>query len=566
MKFFENLPVRGKIFGTFGIALVIAFVIGIFGTLGINRLGTEISDMYHNDTEPIGSISHVIQNVMTLSSSFDMAILAAMSDDYDSVKEYEKSVNELYAETDLLLDEVNDKIFRDEVQTLFDSATKKYYDTLVPTGPTMFEKLNAGHIEEAEEIMEAADVAIGEMTDEFKRCLDTKIERAYDTFELNSATVRNLNILLIVVLCGGSLAVFGLAILLSISITRPMLSMMRFARETAETGNLQLSTVEIDRVAERRDEIGRTVQAFCQMTDMFREQARILRTVSHGDLTPDVVLKSQTDTVGTSLSIMLDEIGSMLRDVSAASKQVAMGIGQIAAGSSDLSNSINEQNNSIESISSALHNIGEKVNANLTDSNSAKDLAYRINEEAKNGDKKMMEMVSAVYKINEASGGIGNIMKSIDDIAFQTNILALNAAVEAARAGQHGKGFAVVADEVRNLAAKSAEAASESNTLISNSLQLTESGVEIAETTRKTIETITSGIQEISAFIEKMSQAAQEQAQAMEQLSQGIGEISEVIHRTSANAEESSAACEEINALSNSLDELVANFKVKPVR
>lgn len=562
MKFFENLPVRGKIFGTFGIALIIAFVIGIFGTVGVNKLGSEISDMYHQDTEPIGSISHVIQNVMTLSSSFDMAILAAMSDDYDSVKEFETSVKELYAETDLLLEEVNDKIYRDEVQVLFDSATKKYHDTLVPTGPAMFEKLGSGHIAEAEDIMEAADVAIGEMTEEYKNCLDIKIAKAYGTYEKNNADVRNISILLSVVLWGGFLAVCGLAILLSISITRPMLTVMRFAKETAETGNLELSTTEIDCIAKRRDEIGRTIQAFCEMTDMFRDQARILRTVSKGDLTPNVILKSQADTVGSSISNMLDEIGSMLRDVSAASKQVALGISQIATGSSDLSNSINEQNNSIDNISSALHNIGDKVNSNLTNASSAKDLAYKINEEAKSGDKKMTEMVSAVHKINEASGGIGNIMKVIDDIAFQTNILALNAAVEAARAGQHGKGFAVVADEVRNLAAKSAEAASESGALISNSLQLTESGVEIAETTRKTIEDITSGIQEISVFIEKMSLSAHEQAQAMEQLSKGIDEISEVIQKTSANAEESSAACEEISALSHSLDELVARFKV----
>lgn len=563
MKSINNLSIRKRIFGVFAIVLVVALLIGVLGIIGANTLGSEISDMYHHDTEPIASLSHVIQNVMTLSSSFDMAILAAMSGDYDGVKEFENSVNELYAETDTLLREVKDEIYDADAQVLYDSAFKKYYETLEPTGPKMFEQLYAGDLVTAEEIMGAADVSIGEMTDEFKQCLDKKVEKAKTSFQRNEASIKNTNILLVVILAVGVFLTIVLAVLLSSSITKPMLSMLRFAKETSETGNLELSTQEIEGIAKRGDEIGATVRAFNEMTTMFREQAKILRTVSLGDFTPELKLKSQTDTVGVSLSNMLDEIGTMLRDVSAASKQVAQGVNQIANGAGDLSHSISEQNTSIESISSALHHINEQVKNNMISSNTAKELASRMSKETQNGDKKMAEMVQAVHKINEASGGIGKIMKTIDDIAFQTNILALNAAVEASRAGQHGKGFSVVAEEVRNLAGKSAEAAAESNALISSALQLTESGVQIAEDTRKSIETITSGIQNILMFIEQMSDAAKQQSASMDQLDKGVVEISEIVQRTSANAEQSTAACEEINALSISLDDMVARFKLK---
>ncbi len=182
---------------------------------------------------------------------------------------------------------------------------------------------------------------------------------------------------------------------------------------------------------------------------------------------------------------------------------------------------------------------------------------------ANTGNEQMYKMLESMDNINVSSGNISKIIRVIDDIAFQTNILALNAAVEAARAGQQGKGFAVVAEEVRNLAARSANAANETTSLIEGSIEKVEAGTQIANETAHALSSIMEGSEKSLELLNGISIASGEQASGIAQINKGIEQLSQVVQTNSATAEEGAAASQELSSQAELLKSMIGNFKLK---
>ena len=297
------------------------------------------------------------------------------------------------------------------------------------------------------------------------------------------------------------------------------------------------------------------------------DENKFLARMASGDFTVDSICEDEY--IGgfkpllVSFRMIADKLNQTILQISQSSAQVASGSNQVSGGAQALSQGATEQASSVEELSASINEISMKVQQNAEYAHKANDMAGNVGNEMQKSNQKMQEMIQAMNNISACSDEIGKIIKTIEDIAFQTNILALNAAVEAARAGDAGKGFAVVADEVRNLAGKSAEASKNTSALIENSLRAVENGTLIADETAASLLNTVKGVEEVAGIISQISEASGNQAEAIAQITMGIDQISSVVHTNSATSEQSAAASEELSSQAQFLMNLVKQFKIK---
>ena len=264
-----------------------------------------------------------------------------------------------------------------------------------------------------------------------------------------------------------------------------------------------------------------------------------------------------------SLQEISNDLNKTMAEIKTSAKEVNAGAEQVSSGAQGLSQGATEQASSIEELSATVNDISEHIKRTAENTRLANTEAQNAGKEVSHSDKQMQQMKAAMENINQKSGEISKIIKTIDDIAFQTNILALNAAIEAARAGVAGKGFAVVADEVGNLAQKSANAAKDTTMLIEETLQAVEQGTVLADSTAESLQRVVTGAGKVTELVNQIAEASVEQSRAVEQVSTGIDQISSVVQSNTATAEESAAASEELSGQANILNELVGRFQLK---
>ena len=365
--------------------------------------------------------------------------------------------------------------------------------------------------------------------------------------------------------------IFGAAFMLTIlmlgilrkRIISPIYVLLESA-EKIEQGNLE---EEIPYVS--RDEFGELADSFRQiqasLKDVIMDVKTNLERMGGNDFCVEIHAdyRGEFEMIRESMEAISDYLSMALLRINESADQVAGGSDQVAAGAQMLSQGATQQASSVEELAATINELTSHVAQNADSASNATRTAEEVKDYAVESGKRMAEMLEAISNISDRSKEIGKIIKTIEDIAFQTNILALNAAVEAARAGEAGKGFAVVADEVRNLAGKSAEASNNTAEMIKESLKAVENGAAIADETAQSLKNVVEGVQGITQAIEDISASSGEQASSLSQVTIGIDQISSVVQTTSATAEESAASSEELSDQARKLKELVGQFRLK---
>lgn len=294
------------------------------------------------------------------------------------------------------------------------------------------------------------------------------------------------------------------------------------------------------------------------------EISSVLQQIAQGDLT-FTLHQEYVGEFAKSKAALLDiqaNLSNTMLGITQAADQVDCGANQIAQGAQTQAQGATEQTSAVESLSTKIQQLHSDAQLNMDNASAISDNTQKMGEEIQNSNVEMGNLMTAIDKIARESGEIVKIIKTIEDIAFQTNILALNAAVEAARAGSAGKGFAVVADEVRNLAAKSAEAAKNTTVLIQRSVEAVEEGRRIAVETADVLQGTTNGAREIVERVTRIAESYQQITNELDLVNQGMGQITSVVQSNSATAEESAAASEELSGQADMLKQMIEGFKL----
>ena len=553
----KNLKVSKKLIISYAFVLILLVVIIAVSIGNLISIRARVEAFYNGPFK-------VLNAANTVNSSFEAmqkSVFRAISNTDPVIAERALEDSKVYA------GKIQEQIPIIQKDFLGDQAIverlRAALDELAPQREHVLELALQNQKEEAAAYMEANNIkTIHKAQAELDELIDTADRKADELIVSLRSEQMEFIVMLSVLGTASVLISILFGIYITRSITRPIKELETAARQM-EQGHLK-----VDVSYRSKDELGSLSNSMRQMSEKISyymdEISRAMQQLADGNLDIPGCDGFQGDflPVQEALFIVIDSLNETMAEINTFSDQVASGSDQVAGGAQVLSQGVIAQAGSVEELASTMSEISRQVNENAETSQAVKTAAGEMGTNILACNQQMQEMKAAMGEINSCSTQIRKIIKTINDIASQTNILALNAAVEAARVGAESKGFSVVAQEVRNLAGKSSAASKSTEALIEQTLDAVAHGTKLAEETAASLMNIVGGTDDMVSKINQIAEATQKQAEATEMVSIGIGQISDIVQTNSATAEESAAASEELYGESQLLKSKISRFKL----